>query len=49
MLYVSLEKTTDLGNNKTNRFADASTDTNANAGETKYIMMLPFKLKAIDS
>ena len=49
MLYVSLEKTTDLGNNKTNRFADASTDTSANAGETKYIMMLPFKLKAIDS
>ena len=46
MLYVSLEKTEDhLGNSQTNRFADID----AADADTKYIMMLPFRLKAIDS
>lgn len=42
MLYISLEKYADLGNTATNRFSTVDNE------ETKYVMMLPFRLKAID-
>ncbi len=43
MLYVSLEKYADLDNTATNRFSAVDNE------ETKYVMMLPFKLKDIDT